>query len=117
MRSSCGSLTVGKKMAAELRWFCPSRNAPEERRHLPSTRRAAAHVLEQMRRAICAIEELERDASNADDGEAGHHPARLNGLGGVCHFSTMAGGWRPEFLFFWGDTPKDTGIGGSPHPA
>ena len=57
---------IGKKMAAELRWFCPSRDAPEERRHIASARRAATHVLEHVRRAIRVIEELESDVANAE---------------------------------------------------
>jgi hypothetical protein len=61
---------VGNKMVAELRWFCPSRD-PEQRRNIASARAARAQILNHMRRALRAIDELESDSGNAGGAPVG----------------------------------------------
>lgn len=51
---------VGKKMLAELRRFCPSHEAEEEATYVASIRDAAGRALGSLRRALGAIEELQR---------------------------------------------------------
>jgi hypothetical protein len=57
---------VGKTMLAELRRFCPSQEAEQEARHVASTRTTAGPALGSMRRALGAIEEVQRTEIGAD---------------------------------------------------
>jgi hypothetical protein len=72
---------VGKKMTAELRWFCPSRD-PEQRQHIASARAAGTQLLNHMRRAIRAIDELESDPGNASQAPIGSSSPSLKEVRG-----------------------------------
>jgi hypothetical protein len=57
---------LGKKMLSELRRFCPSHRAKEEAHYVASTRETAGRALGSLRRAIGAIEEVQRCEIGAD---------------------------------------------------
>jgi hypothetical protein len=57
---------LGKKMLSELRRFCPSHGANEEARYVASTRETAGRALGSLRRALGAIEEVQRCETAAD---------------------------------------------------